>query len=62
MKRLDMELEAMRARSARALYNEGEACAELEATLRRIGSDRPPARDSDDDYEAAPIGMVLHAH
>ena len=55
-----MDLEALQARSARALYNEGEARRELERTLERIGSDRPPERDSGDDYEPAPVSVALH--
>lgn len=55
-----MELEALQGRAARALYNEGEARRGLERTLERIGSDRPPERDSDDDYDSPPASVALH--
>ena len=54
-----MDLERLQARAARALYNEGEARRELERTLDRIGSDRPPERDSAD-YDPPPVSLALH--
>lgn len=57
--RRDMELEALQGRAARALYNEGEARRGLERTLERIGSDRPPERDSAD-YDPPPVSVALH--
>ena len=54
-----MELEALQGRAARALYNEGEARRGLERTLDRIGSDRPPERDSDD-YDSPPASVAAH--
>lgn len=54
-----MDLERLQARAARALYNEGEARRGLERTLERIGSDRPPERDSAD-YDPPPVSVALH--